>query len=153
MSDETIQVGEKLYEVAVQFTDVTEFGVSLEALLAGETPPPPEGARIDVYFEGTISGERINGAVKGVDYLCFRADGRAELHIHGTITTPDGANVSFFGDGLVIDDGSDGPLQLRESVDLFSSHSEYTWVNGLALWGVGTVDPVAGKVEVTVYSV
>ena len=66
MSDETIQVGEKLYEVAVQFTDVTEFGVSLEALLAGETPPPPEGARIDVYFEGTISGERINGAVKAI---------------------------------------------------------------------------------------
>ena len=50
----TIEVGEKLYEYTVKFTGVTEYGVSLESLLAGKVAPPPEGARFDVYFEGPL---------------------------------------------------------------------------------------------------
>jgi len=41
----TIEVGELLYEYTVKITGMTEYGVSLESLMAGEVAPPPEGAR------------------------------------------------------------------------------------------------------------
>src|SRR5438046_1292850 len=72
-----------LYEYTVNVTAVNEFGVGLADLALGQVPPPPEGARIDVSFEGAASGPRIAGHVKGTDYLCVRADGRFDLHIHG----------------------------------------------------------------------
>ena len=68
---------------------MVEYGVSLQTLTSGQAPPP-EGARVDVHFEGPITGAKISGSVKGVDHLNFRADGGMELHIHGEITTEDG---------------------------------------------------------------
>ena len=47
-------------------------------MFSGQTPPPAEGARFDVYFEGPVTG-KVKGTVKGVDYLHIRADGRAQL--------------------------------------------------------------------------
>ena len=64
----TIEVGDLLYEYTVKFTEVTEYGVSLEALMAGEAAPPVEGARFDVAFEGESTGPRLKGNVKGVDH-------------------------------------------------------------------------------------
>ena len=63
-----------------------------------QTPPPAEGARFDVYFEGPITG-KLNGTVKGVDYLHIRADGRCQLNIHAEITTEDGKKISLAADG------------------------------------------------------
>ena len=63
----TIEVGDLLYEYTVKFTEVTEYGVNLEALLAGEAAPPVEGARFDVAFEGESTGPRLKGNVKGVE--------------------------------------------------------------------------------------
>jgi len=48
-----------------------------DALLSGQVSPEPEGARIDFYLEGPVIGPKLTGTVKGVDYLYFRADGRA----------------------------------------------------------------------------
>ncbi len=48
----TIEVGELLYEYEVKFTGITEYGVSLESLVAGEAAPPPEGARIGAKKDG-----------------------------------------------------------------------------------------------------
>jgi hypothetical protein len=85
--------------------------------MAGAAPPQPDGARFDVPFEGTSSGPKLKGRVAGVDYLRIRADGRFELHIHAEITTDDGQKIS-----------------------LFTSSKAYPWVNGLQVWGTGTVD-------------
>ena len=71
-----IDVGELLYEYTVKLTGMTEYGVSFQALMAGTTAPPPEGARFDVPFEGASNGPRLRGKVAGVDYLRVRADGR-----------------------------------------------------------------------------
>ena len=90
MGEQTGMPGELLYEYTCSFTQVVEYGTSAEALFAGQTPPPSEGARVDVYFEGPIAGAKLNGTVKGVDYLHIRADGRAQLNIHAEITTDDG---------------------------------------------------------------
>ena len=52
MSEQTEIPGELIYEYAPQFTQVVEYGASAEAVFSGQTPPPAEGARFDVYFEG-----------------------------------------------------------------------------------------------------
>jgi hypothetical protein len=64
--------GELIYEYTAQFTEITGYGVSLEALLAGEATPPGEGARFDIAFAGVSTGPKLKGAVKGVDYLHIR---------------------------------------------------------------------------------
>jgi hypothetical protein len=75
-----ITVGELLYEAAVEFTEVVEYGVSLEGVLAGKMAVPPAGARFDVGIRGSLRGPRLSGTITGVDYLHMRADGRAQLH-------------------------------------------------------------------------
>jgi hypothetical protein len=69
--------GELVYEYTPLVTRVVEYGASANALLSGQASPPPEGARIDIYLEGPVIGPKLTGTVKGVDYLYFRADGRA----------------------------------------------------------------------------
>jgi hypothetical protein len=143
--------GELLYEYRAKFTQIVEYGVSMEALLSGQTPPPAEGARFDVYFEGPVTGAKLSGSVKGVDYLHLRADGRFQLNIHAEIMTADGKKIALAADGV----GLDGPpvLQLRENVTLTSSHPEYTWVNPLQIWAPGTVDVTTQEIHIKGYAV
>lgn len=129
-----------LYEYSLDVTSVTEYGVRLDSLASGESPPPPEGARFDVAFEGSASGPRIAGAVKGVDYAWVRADGRFELHIHAEITTGNGSKIALFADGVALPRPGSPVFELRENARLFTSVPEYRWVNPLQIWGVGTVD-------------
>ena len=53
---------------------MTDYGVSLDAILSGKEKIPPQGARIDVAFEGRTIG-RLAGRVRGIDYLRMRAAG------------------------------------------------------------------------------
>ena len=101
VSDQTQLPGELLYEYTPKITQVVEYGASADALISGQTPPPAEGARVDIYFEGPISG-KLNGTVKGVDYLHVRADGRCQLNIHAEITTEDGKKIALAADGVAI---------------------------------------------------
>src|SRR5262249_43163774 len=55
--------GEKIYECDFNITGVTDYGVTLDALLSGKEKVPLQGARIDVAFEGEIKG-RITGKVR-----------------------------------------------------------------------------------------
>jgi hypothetical protein len=136
----TIDVGELLYEYTVKFTGMTEYGVSFDSLMAGEVAPPPEGARFDVAFEGASSGPKLKGKVTGVDYLRIRADGRFELHIHAEITADDGHKIALHADGVALLRKGSSIADLRENVTLSTSSKEYTWVNALQVWGIGTVD-------------
>ena len=144
--------GELLYEYTVQFTEVVEYGTSAEAVFSGQTPPPAEGARLDVYFEGPATG-RLKGTVKGVDYLHIRADGRIQLNIHAEITTEDGKKIALAADGVGIPQEGSPVFQLRENVTLTSNHSEYAWVNPLQVWAPGTVDVAKGEVRIKGYAV
>jgi hypothetical protein len=152
MPSTTITVGELLYEYTLHFTKVTEYGVSLDALLAGQVAPPPEGARFDVAFEGSSRGPRLKGTATGVDYLHMRADGRAQLHIHAEITTEDGEKIALFADGVATPEEGTGVLQLRENVTLSTSSPAYSWVNQLQVWGQGTVDPAKGEINLKAYA-
>jgi hypothetical protein len=119
---------------------VTEFGISLQALLTGEKTPPPEGARFNIAFEGESFGPRLKGNVIGVDYLHIRADGKFKLHIHGVITTENGENQSLSADGVALPRDGSPIADLRENVTLITSSKAYSWVNHLQVWAKGTVD-------------
>jgi len=71
-------------------------------MLSGAVDVPPQGARIDIAFEGPVVGQKLRGTVKGVDYVRIRPDGRGQLHIHAEITTEDGKKIALFADGVAI---------------------------------------------------
>lgn len=148
----TIEVGELLYEYRVNLTGMTEYGISLESLMAGTAVPPPEGARFDVVFEGASIGPKLKGKVTGVDYLQVRADGRFELHIHAEITTDDGQKISLHADGVGLPRKGSPIVGLRENVTLFTSSKDYACVNALQVWGTGTADLAAQVVQIKGYS-
>lgn len=142
--------GELLYEYTAHFTDVVEYGTSMEALMSGQAAPPPEGARFDVSYEGPITGPKLAGAIKGVDYLQVRADGRFQLHIHAEITTDDGKKIAVAADGVGM--GAPPVMQLRENATLTTSAPEHCWVNTIQIWGTGTVDVSKGEVRIEGYA-
>jgi hypothetical protein len=148
----TIEVGEQLYEYTVKFTRLTEYGTSMESLMAGSVTPPPEGARFDVAFEGSSPGPKLKGDVIGIDYLHVRADGRFQLHIHAEITTHDGQKISLHADGVAVLRKGSSIADLRENVTLCTSSKDYTWVNALQVWGIGTVDLTEQVVRLKGYS-
>ena len=141
---------EPLYSYTLDFTKVTEFGASLEAMLAGTTPIPPQGARIDVHFEGEAQG-KLAGKVSGVDYLWVRADGRFCLDIHATVETPDGQRIALRADGVATPRAGSPIVDLRENVELQTAASDYGWVNGAQIWAKGTVDLSKGQIQVDAY--
>ena len=144
--------GELIYEYRPQVTQTVEYGVSADAMFAGEVPPP-EGARLDLYLEGPVCGGKLNGTVRGVDYVNFRADGRAELHIHAEIVTEDQKNVALEAGGIALRRDGSSLLELREHVSLRSNHPELVWVNGLEIWARGAVDVASGQVHLRAFSV
>lgn len=153
MSEQPGAPGELIYEWVLQFTQVVEYGASAEAVFSGQTPPPAEGARFDVHFEGSVTGPKLNGTATGVDYLYIRADGRCELHIHAEITDEDGKRISLAADGVAIPEAESPIFQLRENVRLTTNHPEYSWVNPIQVWAKGTVDVSKGEVRVKGYAV
>jgi len=152
MTTDAPMTGELIYEYRPQVTQTVEYGVSADAMFAGE-PPPREGARFDLYLEGPVCGGKLDGTVRGVDYLNFRADGRVELHIHAEILTENGKNVALEAGGIAVRQDGSSLLELREHVSLRSNHAELVWVNGLEIWARGVVDVASGQVQLRAFSV
>ncbi len=65
-------------------------GTVTDVILYGETP---QGIRVDVSFEGQLSG-MVNGAMQGIDYSLVRGDGVVEIDVRAAIFTGDGAVIS-----------------------------------------------------------
>jgi len=142
---EKIAVGDLVYEAEGHFTEIVDYGMSLEESMSGK-PLPAAGIKLDVAFEGTVTG-LLEGTFSGVDYLYTRADGVDELHIHGCLITTDGARIAVFATGTVSANES-GHVRLFEHVRLHTNFERYQWVNGLAVRGEGTIDPGAGTLQV-----
>src|SRR5262249_11013903 len=90
--------GEKIYDFELDITGVTDYGVSMDAILAAQEAIPPQGARLDRAADGRSKG-RLAGRAHGVDYLRVRADGRIELDLHVIFETEDGHRIALSGDG------------------------------------------------------
>jgi len=152
MSESKGTPGELIYEFTGQLTQMVEYGIPAAGVLSGQTPPPAEGARFDAHFEGSITGPKMQGTAKGVDYLHVRADGRCQLHIHAEITTSDGKKIAFAAGGVAIPEPGSPVFQLRESVTLTTNHPEYSWVNTIQVWAAGTVDVSKGELHLKGYA-
>jgi len=142
--------GEKIYEYDLDITGVTDYGVSMEAILGGKEQVPPQGARFDVAFEGRATG-RLAGRVRGVDYLRMRTDGRIDLDIRATIETDDGCRIALSADGVAAPRPGEPVAELRENVSLTTAAAGYAWVNARQIWGPGTVNLATGKIHIDAY--
>ena len=142
--------GEKIYEYDLDVTGVTDYGVTLQAILSGQASVPPQGARIDVAFEGRATG-RLTGRVRGIDYLRIRTDGRIDLDIRAIVETGDGHRIALSADGVGVPRAAEPIADLRENVSLTTAAENYAWVNTRQVWGVGTVNFATGKVHIDAY--
>jgi hypothetical protein len=142
--------GEKIYSYDVKVTGAADHGIALEDVLSGKAQVPPQGTRIDISFEGPITG-RLNGKIHGVDYAMLRADGRVSLDIRATIETDDGHRIALSAGGVAVATPGSPTGDLAENISLNTPAESYTWVNTRQIWGVGTVDFAAGKVHIDAY--
>lgn len=138
---------EVLFEEKVSLTGITEYGISWEDIVSGKVKIPSQGARFDIAFEGKISGEKLNGFIKGVDYLDVRSDGNFILNIHASIITDEGEMVSLKEDGILspVDSGS---AKLNLNMRFSSAYPKYSWLNKKQVWGIGEVNMNKGEVKV-----
>ena len=142
--------GEKIYEYDLDVTGMTDYGVSLDAILSGKEKIPLQGARVDVAFEGRAVG-RLAGLVRGTDYLRIRADGRIDLDIHAVVETEDGCRIALTADGVGNPRAGEPVADLFENASLTTAAEEYAWVNARQAWGFGTVDFATGKIHIDAY--
>jgi hypothetical protein len=141
---------EPIYSYDLDITDVTDYGVQMAAILDGKAPIPPQGARFDVAFAGRATG-RLSGAVRGVDYLVMRADGRIDLDIRATLETDDGCRIALAADGVALPSPDNPVVVLRENVRLTTAAQEYAWVNARQIWGLGMVNLATGKIHIDAF--
>jgi hypothetical protein len=142
--------GEKIYEYDLDVSGITDYGVSLDAILSGKEKLPPQGVRIDVAFEGRAVG-RLAGRVRGVDYLRLRADGRVDLDIRAIIETDVGYRIALSADGVGVPRVTEPVADLSENISLSTVAKDYAWVNTRQIWGSGTVNFATGKIHIDAY--
>jgi len=142
--------GEKIYEYDLDITGVTDYGVTMEAILAGQAKVPPQGLRFDVAFAGRASG-LVAGRVHGVDYVRMRADGRFDLDIRAVIETDTGDRIALSADGVAVLRAGMPVADLFENITLSTAALDYAWVHTRQVWGIGSVDLAAGKIHVEAY--
>jgi hypothetical protein len=142
--------GEKIYEYDLDVTGVTDYGIALQAILSGQASVPPQGARIDVAFEGRATG-RLTGRVRGIDYLRIRTDGRIDLDIRAIVETEDGHRIALSADGVGVPRAAEPIADLSENISLTTAAENYAWVNTRQVWGTGIVNFAAGKVHIDAY--
>lgn len=141
---------EKIYEYDFDLTGVTDYGVSMNAILAGKEAVPPQGARFDLAVDGRGTG-RLAGRAHGIDYVRMRADGRIELDLHVTVETDDGQRIALAGDGQAVPRDGEPMLDIYANIRLTSAAKEYAWVNAAQVWAVGTASMDTGKIHVEAY--
>ena len=107
----------------------------------GETPI---GQRVDVYFEGELTGEALSGKMEGIDYVSTRSDGTMEIHVRAAITTSDGTLISVQISGYF--SPKDGSIK-DNHVQLLTSHEKYKWLCDKIVVGRGKGTTTPGGEE------
>ena len=150
MTQNTAMRGEKIYELELDLTGVTEYGLSMDALLTGKEAVPLQGARFDLAVNGRFKG-RLAGRAHGVDYLRVRADGRMDLDLHLAVETDDGHRIALSGDGQAAPRNGEPILDIFGNIRFSTASKEYAWVNERQIWSVGTASLAAGKIHIEAF--
>jgi hypothetical protein len=146
MTANTAMRGQKIYEMELDLTGITDYGITVDAILSRQAAVPLHGARFDLAVRGRYTG-RLTGRAHGVDYVRVRADGRMELDLHLVIETEDGHRIAVAGDGQAAPRSGEPVLDIFANVRLSTASKEYAWVNERQIWGVGTANLTTGKVR------
>lgn len=142
-----------LFEEQVQLTGIKEFGLNWDHMIQGKAGIPPEGARFDISFEGDLKGPKIEGRIKGIDYLTVRADGRYMLRIYATVITHDGESIALEEEGILIPDWEDPAMaSLQFNMKFTTAVPKYAWLNNLPVWATGNIDRVTGSVYIRAFT-
>ena len=141
---------EKIFEYDLDIVNVIEYGVNMEAVLAGQERVPLHGAQFDVALAGPIKG-RMTGTIRGIDYLRVRADGRRELDLRASIETEDGSRIAFSADGVGTPRDGEPIVDLAVKIDLTTAAAGYAWVNARPAWGAGYANLATGKIHIDAY--
>lgn len=142
---------EHLFDEEIYLTGITEFGISWEDLTSGIAELLPQGARFNIAFEGRMTGDKIKGEVKGIDYLYVRPDGKFILNLQATILTDDGEMIHLQEDGI-LQPNEDGTAKLNLNMHFHTASQKYNWLNKKLVWGIGEVNMAKGVVFVKGYS-
>jgi hypothetical protein len=138
-----------LFDAQMRYTVNVEYGFSFAQSMNNE-PIPEHGARFDVFFEGEILGERLQGKVHGVDYVSLGTDRVARLHIHAHIITTDGCHIAVHAEGVAKRRAGSPMADFQETLSFATSSERYKWLNHVRAFGSGTADTQAGISEVRV---
>jgi hypothetical protein len=141
---------EKIFEWDLAITNVTDYGVNMEALLAGHEKVPLQGAQFDVTVAGPIKG-RVSGSLHGVDYMRVRADGRREIDLRASVDTDDGNRIALSADGVATPRESEPIADLSLKIHLATAAAAYAWVNARPAWGAGSVNLATGTIHIDAY--
>ena len=115
----------------INWQDLAHFdAVVTKTIVYGQIP---EGIRGDIYFEGPITGDSINGFMSGIDYYLARPNDPDKINAYATIITSDNALITVHITGFVYDDGT---IQ-DETVRFGSGYKKYSWLNNSLLTGTG----------------
>lgn len=140
----------RIYDVEAQVIDIKGFGVSPMDVLTGAVTVPPEGLRLDMFFEGQTEG-RITGAIKGTDYLTYYPDGSMELDVRATIETEDGYHIAVTIEGRTTPRLNEPISDITERATLSTMAEPYLWVNDLFIIGKGTSNAITQSLHVELF--
>jgi len=141
---------EKIFEWDLAITNVTDYGVNMEALFAGRERVPLQGAQFDVTVAGPIKG-RVSGSLRGVDYMRVRADGRRDIDLRATVETDDGHRIALCADGVATPREGEPIVDLSLKIHLTTAAVAYGWVNARPAWGAGSVNLATGTIHIDAY--
>ena len=126
--------------------------------------PGPDGLRITFHLEsGEIRGPKLNGKVRGGDWVVLRRDGVGVAEPHFTYETDDGALILSRYHGIV-DLGPDGyERAVRNEFDpapplvlaprFITSHPNWLWLNRLQCLAVGRAAMADLIVRLDIYAI
>jgi hypothetical protein len=104
----------------------------------------PIGKRYDAYFEGDLTGQKLSGKMRGIDYILLRSDGIFELNVRAVIVTDDQVNISVqisgYGQGEELKD---------TQIKMVTGHDHYRWLMSKIIIGKGKM--ANGQLELDYY--
>ena len=115
----------------MSFVFLASYNVSITKKIDyGDTPV---GKRVDVHFEGDLTGDLLSGTMRGIDYVTIRSDGVTEINPRASLKTSDGALISVQISGYAFPDGTIKDTFVR----FLTSDEKYKWLNEKVIFGEG----------------
>lgn len=139
-----------VYEAVTATSGIEGLGLDAADVFAGQVAIPAEGLRMNFDFAGTTTGE-LNGIIEGTDYLTILPDGSLIINVRGKIITPEGDRVALDVDGRLTPSATPGVSNFFETALLRTSSSNFGYLNGQYIIGVGTSDQATGANALRLY--